>query len=132
MWAGSRTAQASSCYLPTEDWTSRAWFTLLGLIRFEGESFLSCVHLQLVALLDVPSQELFGQRILQVFFHSTAHRSSAVDRIVSLIDQKLDRGPIQVNLDIFGAYPHDDFCHLKLHNPGQVIPLELVEDDHVI
>src|SRR5260370_9067220 len=44
--------------------------------------------------------------------HSTAHRSSAVDWIVSLIDQKLDCGRIQVNLDILGAYPLDDKVHL--------------------
>ena len=53
---------------------------------------------------------------LQVFLHSTAHRSSAVVWIVSLIDQKLDCGRIQVNLDILGAYPLDDFCHLEIHN----------------
>jgi hypothetical protein len=56
------------------------------------------LHLQRVALLDVPSQKLLGRRILQVFLHSMAHRSSAVGWIVSLIDQKLDCGPIQVNL----------------------------------
>jgi hypothetical protein len=54
--------------------------------------FTGRVHVQRVALLDVPSQELLGQRILQVFFHGTADRSSAVGRIVSLLDQKLDCG----------------------------------------
>jgi hypothetical protein len=74
------------------------------------------VHLQRVALLDVPSQELLGQWILQIFLHSTAHRSSAVGWIISLIDQKLDCGRIQVNLDILGAYPLEDFCHLEIYN----------------
>jgi hypothetical protein len=41
------------------------------------------LHLQRVALLDVPSQKLLGQRILQVFLHSTAHRSSAVGAVLS-------------------------------------------------
>src|SRR4029077_12254803 len=62
-------------------------------------------HLQRFPLLDVSSQELLGQRILQVFLHSPAHRSSAVGWIESLIDQTLDCGRIQVNLDILGAYP---------------------------
>src|SRR5258706_2004710 len=44
------------------------------------------------------------------------YRSSAVGWIVSLVDQKLDCGRIQVNLDILGAYPLDDFCHLEIHN----------------
>ena len=74
------------------------------------------VHLQRVALLDVASQERLGQWVLQVFLRSTANRSSAVVWIVSLIDQKLDCGRIQVNLDILGAYPLDDFCHLEIHN----------------
>ena len=90
------------------------------------------MHVQRVPLLDVPSQELLGQRILQVFLHSTAHRPSAVGWIVSLVDQQLDCGRIQVNPDILGAYPLDDFCHLKIHNLDEVVPLELVEDDYVI
>src|SRR6202162_169492 len=89
-----------------------------GYTDLERQLFTSRVHLQRVALLDVPSQELLGQWILQVFLHSTAHRSSAVGWIVSLIDQKLDCAPIQVNLDILGAYPLDDFCHLEIHNLG--------------
>ena len=44
-----------------------------------------------VALLDVPSQEPLGQWILQVFLHGTAHRSSAVGWIVSLIDHAEQR-----------------------------------------
>src|SRR5208283_4395058 len=88
-------------------------FTLFRLSHLERKFFTSRVHLQRVALLDVPSQKLLGQRILQVFLHSTAHRSSAVGWIVSLIDQKLDCGRIKVNLDILGAYPLDDFCHLS-------------------
>src|ERR1700737_3838388 len=82
--------------------------------------------------LRFPRRNSLGQWILQVFLHSTAHRSSAVGWIVSLIDQKLECGPIHVNLDILGAYPLDDFCHLETHNLDQVVPLELVEDDYVI
>src|ERR1700693_888700 len=74
-----------------------------GYSDLERQLLTSRVHLQRVALLDVPSQELLGQRILQVFLHSTAHRSSAVGWIVSLIDQKLNCAPIQVNFDILGA-----------------------------
>jgi len=92
-----------------------------GYSHLERQLFTSRVHLQHVALLDVPSQEFLGQRILEVFPHSTAHRSSAVDWIVALIDQKLDCGRIQVNLDILGAYPLDDFCHLEIHNLDQVV-----------
>src|SRR3984893_940759 len=80
------------------------------LSHLERQLFTSRVHLQRVALLDVPSQEPLGQWILEVFLHSTAHRSSAVGWIVSLIDQKLDCAPIHVNLDILGAYPLDDFA----------------------
>ena len=40
------------------------------LSHLERQLFTSRVHLQRVALLDVPSQELLGQRILQVFLHS--------------------------------------------------------------
>src|SRR6516164_2056192 len=87
-----------------------------GSSHLESQLLTSCVRLQRVALFDVASQELLGQRILQVFLHRTTHRSSAVGRIVSLIDQKLDGGRIQVNLDILGAYPLDDFCHLEIHN----------------
>jgi len=68
----------------------------------ESQLLTCCVRLQRVALLDVASQELLGQRILQVFLHSTAHGSSAVGWIVSLIDEQLDCAPIQVNLDILG------------------------------
>src|SRR6202048_1476076 len=75
-------------------------FTLLRLSHLERQLFTSRVHLKRVALLDVPSQELLGQRILQVFLYSTAHRSSAVGWIVSLINQKHECAPIQVNLDI--------------------------------
>src|SRR5260370_27960453 len=100
--------------------------------HLEHQLFTSRVHLQRLALLEVPSQELLGQWILQVFLHSTAHRSSAVDWIVALIDQKLDCGRIQVNLDVLGAYPLDDFCHPEIHNLDQVVSLKLVEDDHVI
>src|SRR6516162_10848795 len=74
-----------------------------GSSHLERQLLTGCVHVKRVALLDVASQELLGQRILQVFFHSTTHRSSAVGWIVSLIDQKLDCARIQVNLDIFGA-----------------------------
>jgi hypothetical protein len=36
---------------------------LFRLIRFEGEPFTGSAHIQRVTLLDVPSQELLGQRI---------------------------------------------------------------------
>src|SRR4029077_13178086 len=98
-----------------------------GYSHLERQLFTSRVHLQRLALLEVPSQELLGQWILQVFLHSTAHRSSAVDGIVALIDTKPDCGCIPVNLDILGASPLDDFCHLEIHNLDQVVPLELVE-----
>src|SRR6202047_2235758 len=107
-------------------------FTLRRLSHLERQLFTSRVHLQRIALLDVPSQELLGQRILQVFLHGTAHRSSAVGWIVSPIDQKLDCVRIQLNPDILGAYPLDDFCHLEIHNLDQVVALEPVEDDYVI
>ena len=51
--------------------------------QLERQSFTSRVHHQRIALFDVPSQELLGQRILQVFLHGTAHGSSAVGWIVS-------------------------------------------------
>jgi len=38
---------------------------------------------------------------------------------VSLVDQKLDRGRIQANLNILGTYPRKDFCHLEIHNLDQ-------------
>src|SRR5262245_8664016 len=91
-------------------------FSLLRLSHLERQSFTSRVRLQRVPLLDVPSQELLGKRILQVFLDRTTHRSSAVDWIVSLIDKQLYCAPIQVNLDILSAYPLDDFCHLEIHN----------------
>jgi hypothetical protein len=90
------------------------------------------VHVQRVALLDVSSQKLLGQQIFQVFLHSTTHRSSAIGWIVALIDQKLECGRIQANLDILDAYSLDDFCHLKIYNLDQVVSLKLVEHDHVI
>src|SRR5271157_4464047 len=128
-WTPRRRAAASP---PASYRTPVCRFTLLRLSHLERQLFTSHVHLQRVALLDVPSQEPLGQWILQVFLHSTAHRSSAVGWIVSLIDQKLDCGRIQVNLDILGAYPLDDFCHLEIHNLDQVVPLKLVEHDDVI
>src|SRR5260370_34945347 len=109
---------AAACCSITPDFSADfvCPFALLRLSHLERQLFTSRVHLQRVALLDVASQESLGQRVLQVLLHSTAHRSSAVGWIVSLIDQKLDSGRIQVNLDILGAYPLDDFCHLEIHN----------------
>jgi hypothetical protein len=78
-------------------------FTCSGSGNLKRQLFTSRLHVQRVALLDVPSQELLGQRILQVFLHSTAHRPSAVGWIVSLVDQQLDCGRIQVNPDILGV-----------------------------
>ena len=78
--------------------------------HLERQLVTSRVHRQRVALLYVTSQKLLCQWILQEFLHGTAHRSSAVDWIVSFIDQKLDCAPIQLNLDVLGAYPLDDFC----------------------
>src|SRR6266403_1819524 len=102
------------------------------LSHLERQLFTSRVHLQHVALLDVPSQELLGQWVLQVLLHCTTHSSRAVDGIESLIDQKLDCSRVQVNFDILGAYSRDNFCHLEIHNLDQVVSLKLVEDDHVI
>src|SRR5262245_19504976 len=107
-------------------------FSLLRLSHLERQLYTSRVRLQRVPLLDVPSQELLGQWILQVFLDRTTHRSSAVDWIVSLIDKQLHCAPIQVNLNILGAYPLNDFGHLEIHNLDEVVLLELVEDDHVI
>src|SRR5271167_130901 len=107
-------------------------FTFFGLSYVERQAFTGRVHFQRVARLSVTSQEFLSHRILEVFLHSTAHRSSAVDWIVSLIDQKIDCGRIQVNLDILGAYPSDDFCHFEVHNLDQLVPLELAEHDDVI
>src|SRR5258705_13152754 len=76
-----------------------------GYSHLQRQLFTSGVYLQRVALLDVASQELLGQWILQEFLHSTAHRSSAVGWIGSFIDQKLDCAPIQLNLNILAAYP---------------------------
>jgi hypothetical protein len=45
------------------------------------------IKIYLREIMQPPLQELLGQWILQVFLHSTAHRSSAVCWIVSLIDQ---------------------------------------------
>jgi hypothetical protein len=92
--------------------------------QLERQSFTSRVRYQRIALFDVPSQELLGLRILQVFLHGTAHRSSAVGWIVSSIDQKIDCGRIQLNPDILGAYPLDDFRHLEIHNLDQVVALD--------
>src|SRR5262245_48838555 len=72
-------------------------FSLLRLSHLERQLYTSRVRLQRVPLLDVPSQELLGQWILQVFLDRTTHRSSAVDWIVSLIDKQLHCAPIQVN-----------------------------------
>ena len=52
-------------------------YTTIRSRRF-GNGTLRCGVLLHHALLDVPSQEFLGQRILEVFPHSTAHRSSAV------------------------------------------------------
>jgi hypothetical protein len=87
-----------------------------GYSHLQRQLFTSGVYLQRVALLDIPSQKLLGQWIFEVFLHGTAHRSSAVDWIVALIDQKLDCAPVQLNLDVLGAYSFDDFCHLEIHN----------------
>src|SRR5258708_38856255 len=96
---------AAACCSITPDFSADfvCPFTLLRLSYLERQLFTSRVHLQRVALLDVPSQELLGPWILQVFLHSTANRPSAVGWIESLIDQKFDCGRIQVNLDIIGA-----------------------------
>jgi len=79
-----------------------------------------------------PRRSSSTSRSSRYFSTGTAHRSSAVGWIVSLIDQKLECGRIQVNLDILGAYPLDDFCHLEIYNLDQVVPFELAEDDYVI
>ena len=90
---------------------------MLWLSHLEGQLFTSRAHLQRIPLLDVPSQELLGQRILQVFLHGSAHWSSAVGWIVALIDQKLDCGRIQVNLDILGACSKN-FSRILLIKPS--------------
>jgi len=87
-----------------------------GNSHLQRQLFTSGVYLQRVAAVDVPSQKLLGQWILEEFLHSAAHRPSAVDWIVALIDQKLDCALIQLNLDVLTAYSFDDFCHLEIHN----------------
>src|SRR5260370_6026849 len=82
--------------------------------HLEHQLFTSRVHLQRLALLEVPSQELLGQGILQAFLHSTAHRSNSVDWTGSLLNQKLQLGRIHVKTEVLGGFPSGYFCSLTI------------------
>ena len=42
--------------------------------------------------LDISAQEFFGQRIFQIALDRAAHRTGAVVRIVSFLDEEILRG----------------------------------------
>src|ERR1700722_8685793 len=71
---------------------SGGWIAVLGLNDLEFQFLNRGVHFKHVARFDVASQKFFRQRVFEEFFDCPTHRSSAISRIVTLIDQELDRG----------------------------------------
>ena len=83
-------------------------------------------HLGLI--LELPSQEVLGQRVLDVALDRAAQRTRAVVRVEALVDEEVDRALVSTTSMSCGE-PRPDLGQLQVDDPGEVLDRERVEDD---
>ena len=67
----------------------------------EGEFFAVPPHVNVFVDFDVSAKQFLGQRIFQIALDSAAHRTRAVLRVVTLLDQEVFGLLVEDEMDVF-------------------------------
>ena len=85
-----------------------------------------------VAIADVATQKMLGQRVFDVLFHRTAHRTCAILRIEALFHEELAGAVVERDVDVLLLEAGDDLGDLEIDDHIELLLLEHAEDDDIV
>ena len=90
------------------------------LDHVEGQFSVTRCDFDAVARFDIASEQFFRERIFEISFNRSAHRTRAVSWIVTFFNYELMRRGIEHNLDLFRLNSGLHLGDLKIDNAHQM------------